>query len=271
MLKRVTALAVALLLVLSGSAYAGPAMTMQFAQGQQTATPVDDITTLHTLPSTNVATSYTTPLIDVRAYNSYGLRLTAQGGSFLDTDMLSVTLTFYADSAGTTALFIDQYAIFKTNIAGSLSPLKITDQMHGGWMTVTVEDRFATPRDVDIAFTLVGSWRPLGSTYLRTQETGMLYNRLASNVAAAGTDSRPAELGYGRAMVVLSGTAIGTMQIRLDGTGAGETVYELTLAAAGRVTQEIVLPRIQSYVVITNTSGAVNSYRGRIIQQTEPN
>jgi len=94
---------------------------------------------------------------------------------------------------------------------------------------------------------------------------------LASNVAAAGTDSRPAELGYGRAMVVLSGTAIGTMQIRLDGTGAGETVYELTLAAAGRVTQEIVLPRIQSYVVITNTSGAVNSYRGRIIQQTEPN
>lgn len=270
MLKRVTALTLALLLALSGPAYAGPTMTMQFAQGQQTATPVDDITTLHTLPATNVATSYTTPVIDVRAYNSYGLRLTAEGGTFLDTDMLSVTLVFYADAAATTALFIDQYAIFRTNIAGSLSPIKITDQMHGGWMTVAVSDRFSSPRDVDVAFTLVGSWRPLANTYLRTQETGMLYNRLAA-LAAAGVDSRAAELAYGRAMAVFSASGAGTMQIRLDGTGAGETVYELALAAAGRTTQEIVLPRIQSYVVLTNTSGAANSYRGRIIQQTEPN
>ena len=61
------------------------------------------------------------------------------------------------------------------------------------------------------------------------------------------------------------------MEIRLGGTGVNSTRYVLTAGAANtRITQEIVLPRQQAYVVLTNTAGGLQTVRGNIFQQVDP-
>jgi hypothetical protein len=273
----ILAAALVALFTLGGSiAYAntGPKVNgLHWQQQQTTATPVDDPVVIQTLTlqSVGLGSPYTSPTHDIRAYASYGLKLNAEDGTYAATDQLSVTITFYADAAATIPLFIDKYTIFKTNILGS-APFRLTGQALAGWMTVALSDPNATGNNVNVTYNLVGSFRALTNTYLRMTQDGELYSRAAS-LAAAATDATPAKIGYGRAMAVLLSGAVGpaTMEIRLGGTGVNSTRYLLTAGAANtRVTQEIVLPRQQAYVVLTNTSGGLQTVRANIFQQVDP-
>jgi hypothetical protein len=276
-LKRLAALVAIVAVGLSTAACepsrVAPAM-MQFTQQQTTATPADSPVLLDSKSVFQItdAISYTTPTLDVRPYNSFFMFIRAEDGTYLDTDTLEVDLNFYTTPAGVPGAagrsYHDKYIIFKTNILGS-TRFELTDLMHGPYMRMTVFNDQGVARNFNLTFELWGSYRDLPATWLRTTADGVIHE--GREVLGAGAAvTRRVKLGYGRAKAsLLSGAGGGaTMAIRY---GASTMNDVLVVAAANtRVTQEIVMPRWQPQVTITNNGGAGSTIDWHIIQQGYP-
>lgn len=278
MRTRLAAAVAAVAMLVGGVALVDPAAAqevpsmLQFEQQVTTATPVDNPELIDEQVS-NITTFYLSPVIDVRAYNSYQYRLEARndgGATYLATDVVLVKVTFYADALATTAVFTDSYTIYPTNALGS-SPVQLTDQMHGAHVRIAVSDPNGTGRTFRLTHSFYGSFRPLANAYLRTSSDGELYNATRVLAAAANDGGQPATLGMGRAMLTVSTSAgTATASVRLGGTGVNQERYLLTATGVGRFTQEFILPKQQAFIVITNTAAVNNTIRASMFQLVQP-
>lgn len=285
-LNRAAAAAAAALLAMvvgltaTGSATAAPEpgkvapMTLQFVQQTETAGPVDNPVLLSNTTGTP-RTSFTSPFIDVRAFNSFGLNIEVQtggGATFLNTDQWYLRLDFYADAAGTTLLFWDAYTMYPTNILGS-QPIRFTDQMHGAYVRMSITDYNATGRTFRLSHSLYGSFRQMTGAYFRSQPDAVLYEDSANLAAGTSNAGGPAKMSYGWAMASLESFAggIATMDIRLGGPTSFENRYRLvTTGANQRVNQQIILPKQQAFVVLTNNGAVLGQVKGHIHGLVQP-
>lgn len=273
-------LAAAFLLSVPGAAAATPGgkaapVALQFIQQTETAGPVDNPVLLDSTSNLIEGGTYLSDPIDVRAYNSFGLNIEVQNGggaTFLSTDLWELRLSFYADAAATTLLFWDVYTMYPTNILGS-QPIRFTDQMHGAYVTVMISNVFAVPRTMRITHAFYGSFRQMSAPYFRASPDAQLFDRGTNLAAAANDGGRHANMGYGWAMATLESGAGGgaTMDIRLNGVTAAENRYRLIATAANtRVTQQIILPKKQAWVIMTNNGAAASTVRGSIYNLIQP-
>lgn len=247
--------------------------TMQFAATDGTAGPVDNPVLLMSADGLTLSDyfAYESPILDVRAFQSFSMFLTLQGGTFTNTDLALVSLDFYADPSGTyeSKGFSDEYTLYKTNILGSL-PFRITDVVHGAYMQLSVTDIISVGRSVQLSYQLYGSYRQAPGTSVRVAPNGVVYEQRAS-LAASGTNAQPAYLGVGRAMASLASGAAGGATMWIDyGSNGGSVVqrYELKATAANtRVTREILMPKQQGRVTLKNDATATQTIEGFIIQE----
>lgn len=249
-----------------------PSTVLAFEQQTGPAGPVDNPVLLASETALAVPTggvAYNTSILDMRAYNSYAIQLKAEDGSYLVTDLIEMQFRFYADPAGAVETFTDQYRIYKTNILGS-STFELTDPVHGAYMKMILFDPNATARGYNLTYSLYGSFRSVPSTWLRTCPNGVITERRAALLGAGLSDVQAARLGYGRAKAsLLSGVGGGaTLTIAYGGSTMADV---LTVAGANtRITQEIVMPRYQPRVTITNNGAGASTIDAHIIQQGYP-
>jgi hypothetical protein len=256
------------------AANVAPERGLTFTESVGFTDPVDNPVLLDSTTG-GVTTSYFSPILDVRAYNSFGLNIETQNGggsTFLATDLWELRVEFYADSAGSTLLFWDTYRMYPTNLLGS-QPIRFTDQMHGAYMQLRITDPFFTGRNFRLTHSLYGSYRPMSNAYFRAAPDGVLYDNGAALAAGAATAGERAIMGHGWAMATLESGAggVATMDIRLNGTAATDNKYRLvTTGANQRVTQQIILPKRQAFVVLTNNGAAPSTVRGAIYMLHQP-
>lgn len=222
-----------------------------------------------------ITNAYFSPILDVRAYNSLGLNIQAEtggGSTFLATDLWEMRVEYYADPLGATLVFWDTYRMYGTNLLGS-QPIRFTDQLHGAYMQLRATDPFATGRTFRLTHQLYGSYRPMSNAFFRASPDGVLYDNGAALAGGAATAGERAIMGHGWAMATLESGAggIATMDIRLNGTAATDNKYRLvTTGANQRVTQQIILPKRQAFVVLTNNGAGASTVRGAIYMLHQP-
>lgn len=256
------------------AANTAPERGLTFTESVGFTDPVDNPVSLDTTTDL-VTNSYFSPVLDVRAYNSFGLNIeteTGGGATFLSTDLWELRVEFYADQAATTLLFWDTYRMYPTNLLGS-QPIRFTDQMHGAYVQVRITDPFATGRTFRLTHSHYGSYRPMSNAYFRASPDGVLYDDGAALAAGTSTAGARAIMGHGWAMATLESGAggIATMDIRLNGTAATDSKYRLvTTGANQRITQQIILPKRQAFVVLTNNGAALSTVRGAIYMLHQP-
>lgn len=265
MSRKVSALLASLLVL---AAIGGPAMTMRFEQQQQSATPVDNPVLLASADAMLLEDFwfYETGIKDVRAYNSYALAMSFDGGTWPDDGVIDLYVTFYADAAGTTEIFREKYQFFFN------SEIPLTDQMHGPYMQIAVEDSNSIGESVELTYRLFGSYRIMSNAYLRTSDIGRLYEEVRVGLAP-GTDDGggPALLGYGPAMLSVRTDQVPvTVDIRIEGTSVNAIKYQLTLTAVGQADKLIILPRSAAWIVATNNAAAAATIRMYLVQQVQP-
>lgn len=210
---------------------------------------------------------YESAILDARAYQSYALNMELSGGTWPVNGVLALRVIFFADAAGTVELFNEKYEFY------SNSPIPLTDQMHGPWMQISVEDSNSIGNSVNLTYRLFGSYRVMSHAYLRTSDDNVLYDGLAVALAA-GTNNggAPALLGFGPAMLSMITTQVpATVDIRIQGTSVNAIRYELTATVANqRIDKLIILPRSAAWVVINNNAAAAATIRAYLIQQVQP-
>lgn len=211
---------------------------------------------------------YESPLIDLRAYNSYILTLRATKGTYVDTDTIRILISFYATPTTTDIHYQDSYTIFPTNAAGS-SLFNLTDIAHGPYMRLWIENDQSVPRDFNLTYQLYGSYRQLPATWLRTAPNGVLAE-YREFLGAGANVTRLSKLGLGRAMVTLASSPSGgaALQIRYASSILQDDL--VAPGAAQRVSKEIIMPRLQPRIIVTNNAGAADFVDFYIVQQFYP-
>jgi hypothetical protein len=214
---------------------------------------------------------YETPLLDMRAFQSYNLRLRLEDGTFTDRQIVGLNVVFYMEPSGTSETFEDNFALYKTNIVNS-SPFSITDVCHGSWMRMQVVDYFSVNASVNLTYELYGSYRPTSNTFVRnsTQEL-QLYLQSALLNAGANDGGRLGNFAYGPGYIVLRSGAGGGCTLDIT-YGEDNTAFDqLKILTADTVaTKQIVMPRKQMRGVITNNGAGVSTIRASIFQQLQP-
>lgn len=239
--------------------YENPYAGIQFAEAVGFAPPIDDPVLLKSesaLTLVGAGFNYLSGILDVRAFHSFNLSLELTNSTFLVTDVATVVISFYADSAGAVKIYEDQFTIYKTDITLS-NPLRFTDVCHGPWMRLQIFNTNSVARNVNLTYQLYGSYRVTANAFLRSDPDGIPYQRRVVFPGAGGTDTIKARFAWGRARAVLVSGAGGGATLTL--AYAGSTVVDdvLTTAAANtRVEKEIILPRWQAEVTILNGAGA---------------
>ncbi|HET6215356.1 MAG TPA: hypothetical protein VFE14_20995 [Micromonosporaceae bacterium] len=216
--------------------------------------------------------TYLSPTIDLRPFESYGLVVRLEDGTMNTTDIIGVDLSFYAEPllSADSLIFVDYFEVLKTNILGS-SVFRLSDVVHGPYLKMTIFDPNVVGRTVVLTYRLYGSYRPLANTFLRTAADGVLYQTRSVLGAGANNGGSAARLGYGRGLAVLVSGAGGgaTMDIRYSNS----TIVDEQLVAAAantRISKELVLPRDQAVVTITNNGAAGSTIDAYILQQISP-
>lgn len=234
--------------------------------------PVDQPVLLKSRDALTFQDFYSSGAIDLRAYQSYALMLRLENGTLLTTDVVDLDLFFYMDStlSSNAEVFDDSYTIYKTDILGS-SRVQISDICHGSFMELSLTDPFVTGRTGQLTYRIYGSYRPIANTFLRTSPNGMIYGQRRILAAGANDGGQAARLAYGRGRAVLVSGAGGgaTMDIAYGGSTVTDDVL-VAGAANTRVTQEIILPRIQARVTITNTGAAGSTIDAFIVYERNP-
>jgi hypothetical protein len=247
-----------------------PSTVLTFEQPTGIAGPVDNPVLLDSQESYPTPFgSYFTNVLDVRAYNSIAMKVECTGGTYTDTDLIEIDIKWYADPDRQILTFEDQYKIYKTNILGS-GAFKLTDAVHGAYLTVDFYDPNGAGRTYDLDFYLYGSYRSVPATWLRTTPAYVVKEQRGANMAAGATLTETCRLAVGRCMAsLLSGAAGGA---RLTINYAGSTMSDVleTTVANTRVTKEIVMPRWQAKMIIVNTSAGIQTIDAHIIQQGYP-
>jgi len=280
MVKRIVAAMVTLAVCLAvGAPVAAQSrsdtMSLNFVQQQTTATPADQPVLLASQTGMNIAAGagYASPTIDIRAYNSYLLFIRAEAGTYLDTDTIQIELDFFTTPAGVPGLagrhYHDKYIIFKTDAPGS-SRFELTDLAHGPYMTMNIYNNQLVARTFNLTFELWGSYRSLPATWLRTAPDGILAEQRFAAMAPAAVQSMNAFLGYGRGIAsLLSGAGGGATMEIIYGNATARDVL-VAGAANTRVTKEIIMPKWQPRVTITNNGAGVSTIDWHIFQQGYP-
>lgn len=277
--RRFVAAGITLLLLALGGGQAAAAVNgdMQFVQGQQTATPVDMPVSLYefgpqTINLDAFAGGVYSPIIDVRAFNALYLTLdvnTNGGGTLTATDTVELRLDYFADPAGNNTINIDGYEFFKS-LGGNpgSGPINFADVIYGPYMSISVRQASGPTANPTASVELhsFGSFRTLGGSvpHLRMpfESTGLLF-RYNAGIAGLGNVASAGLLAYGRALVTLrSGAAGGATMSWTYGT----TYTDRIVAGAANTTvqKEIVLPKKQLFVTLTNNAAGAQNVEGYI-------
>lgn len=255
----------------AGQGAPAPEAGFAFTESVGFTEPVDNPVTLVSVDDLLLQNffGYNSGVLDVRAYQSFAMRMSFAGGTWLNSDLLGVTLRWYHNPAGLNSqvIYEDEFVLFNN------SAVPLTDQMHGPYMRVLVDDFLSVNRSTLMDFTLLGSYRPMSGAYLRSAEDGVLLSTVAVALGAGlSTAGTPASLGFGPAMVsMISDQATASVSIRIGGTGINSQTYTLDAPVANtRVEKFIILPKQACWVVITNNAAAAATIRVKIVQQHSP-
>lgn len=247
---------------------------MRFEQGGAGfAPPIDNPVLLDSRTLLNVGTTFNTGIFyDMRAYQSYALKLELTGGTFATNDMMNVFLKFFMAPNAAAQNFVDDYRIYRTDITGS-SPFYLTDVCHGSWMQFQI-DNFdpGAGANTNLSYQLYGSYRPVSNTFLRSGSDGLVLWKNNSFLAGGANAQGKAFMAYGPAYLVLQplSSAGATLDIRYGEESA--VVDELVVPAGTALgTKQIVLPRRQMNVTVINNSVGNQSVRSCIYQNLQPN
>lgn len=246
-------------------------MTLLFEQQLGPAGPIDDpVLLLDEYITIGNGAVFQSPIIDMRAFNSYHLAIELGNGTFNATDMANVAIYHFDkgdQGPSEPNVWADQWFLYRENIG---QERMISDAVRGGWLFFYVEPTPASARTVEMFLRVWGSYRSVpelgvrNSTSLPAQGTNVLYD--VSNVfAGPGTVTANAKIGVGRARARLESTAAGNVTMLIEyGSVVSSLRDTLTLAAAGTTTAELILPTRQARVSLT--ASAAMTVRASIIQ-----
>jgi hypothetical protein len=247
-------------------------MSLQFQQQQQIATPVDDPVLLAEADGLEIVEfeSYDSELIDVRAFNSFYFIAEVEPDPGNTDSQWDISLRFYAEptTSNNAIVFEDEYRLFQSNV----NNFRLTDQMHGGWARILINDSNSAPYSMFLDLKFFGSYREMPNAYLRTAPDGVLYDAVSANTPPGTDDGGDfAALGYGETQIVLTGEDDSArIEVYTDGAG-GTATYRFDTSAAGeRGTWRVMLPKQQVWVVLTNTGAVDNTIRARIYAPPQP-
>lgn len=213
---------------------------------------------------------YQSSFLDMRAFQSWALKLDLTDGTMTSRDVTTAVIRFYMAPTAADSNFADSYVMYKTNISDS-STVYITDVCHGSWMTIEFFDTNSVNRTVDLTYKLWGSYRPVSNTFLRTKASKLIvYNARANLAAGAVSTPRPGVLAYGPAVLGLRSGAGGAATIDIT---FGEDIHfeQLKVGAANTVaTKAIVLPREQMIATITNNGAGASIIDAYVVQSLQP-
>ncbi len=216
---------------------------------------------------------YESPLLDMRAFQSYNLRLRLEDGTYTDRHIAEVAMVFYMKPSGTDETFTDNFVIYKTNLSHT-SPFSLTDVCHGSWMRLQVLDYFSVGKTTYLSYELYGSYRPTSNTFIRNSTNELqIYSDTQSLAAGAVSTGVLGQFAYGPAYLIMKSGAGGGCTIDLKYGEDNNAFDQLIIPAASAdtvATKQIVLPRKQMRAIITNTGAGANVIRAGVFQQLQP-
>ncbi len=210
--------------------------------------------------------------IDMRAYQSYILNLRITGPSMADTDVMLVGLLWSAEPFnGATENFQDLYTLYPSNAPGS-NVFYLTDVCHGSYLEIYFVDSLGAGYTANIVANMYGSYRPVSSTFVRSNGELVLYQSRDVGMAGGSNNGGFAgSFGYGRGYASLLSGAGGGARMEIQYGGNPVLTDSLSTAVANtRVTKEIIMPRQQMLVTVFNTGAGVSTIDSYVIQQLDP-
>lgn len=249
-----------------------------FTESVGFAVPVDDPVELVQFGPTIVtpALGHSSPVMDVRAFNTIYLRFDGDGlggATWAAADVMNVSIAYYADPAGTILTYQEEYLIYSTSLGGfpGSGPLQFVDNAYGPYAQLTVFEEVGAGRTLRLDYQIFGSYRLVTNiprARCQVEPNGTLY-RININLGGAGVNTSKALVGYGRALVSLQ-TGAAAAGATLAWTYAGATLMgdSITVAAANtRVNKEIILPKKQAEFTLTNLAAGAAQLQAYMILQ----
>lgn len=254
-------------------------MTMSWSEAVGFTPPVDNpVTLVDETVFLNAFDFYSSPMLDLRGYQSIMVRVSLEGGTALATDPWSVDLTYYASptASGANAVYLDSYEVFAAMNAADVHnrPLLITDTVHGPFMQIDIGEALSPGRTGNAIVRVIGSYRPLPNLFVRQYTSavvqGVLYDARHIALGAGAAITENAFFGYGPARAFLYTAAAGGARMDIK-YGSEFPLDRVVVAAANSFTgSQIVVPRKQMRVTITNTAAAAQDVVAMINQQLTP-
>ena len=227
--------------------------------------------------------TFTTPFIDLSAFQSYILTLQAFTLTGLTNfNPVSVTLKWVIAPFNQTVR--DEFYEFFSNQSGVVTgdcsdngQLIVSDQCHGNWLQITLHND--GPDTVHIGMGVAGNSRQMGSPYVREDDVlgaatsrsadNLLLDQVRVNVAAGVAEKWGTRIGCGRVLFrMTANTQIFNFDIIIP--GASVITERFVVAANTTALQEYILPNRGAQFTITNTGAANGPYAIQVFRQMPP-
>lgn len=254
-------------------------MALQFEQQLGTAGPIDDPVLMDSATSYLIEQfgEYNSPVMDVRAFNSWFLRMNITAITATDFDCYMVRVRFYTDPSGDAAYrtFVDSFFIFPTQNFTEDGALFYTDQMHGPYMTLDVLDNTIPGRTATLDYGLFGSYRQMPGPYIRIDDSERATGVLCDNKQlcnAATTRTMRIAPAFGPVLLQTRAPAGVTVTgvITYAGIGVTETYTVVGGAAAVIAKQTLIVPKCQMSLAVSHNSGVQQTIEVLAVQQLQP-
>lgn len=231
-----------------------------------------DLSSLQTNPTIGIFSNFNSTIIDMRAFNSYALRINAAtvaaGVAFNEC---RVTVLFGDDAALTNITYLEVFSIF-TDGNGSVGfpstngRLNIQDAVHGPFMRVTVDNN--SVQSISASIEILGHSRTIARRYVGNESSNGSFN--VDNLSSQLLSVSGAGLGAGAFVDHLLRMAPGPVTVNILGNpGALQVAFFLpsgtqffffnTVGGTNFITP-MNFPRTAVRLRVTDISGAGNSY-----------
>lgn len=255
-------------------------MTLQFEQQLGTAGPIDDPVLIDTTTDYAIGPfeEYNSPVMDVRAFNSWFLRMDITAVTAGQYDPWMIRVRFYTDPSGDAEFrtFVDTFIIFPTQPFAIGGALFFTDQMHGPYMTLDVLDYSVAGKSATLDYNLYGSYRSMPGPYIRIDDsersTGCLLDD-RSTYTSAVTNQEAVAPGYGPISLQVRAPIGVTVTTVVNYAGLQVTETYVTVGAAGATTLGkylLIAPKCQIRLDTTHNGAGNQQIHTMVNQQFQP-
>lgn len=267
-------------LIPGGASEPAPAASLlTFDQPVGFVAPVDDPRVLWSNTNEVIAAFgiVTSPITDVRAYNSISLRTKFHDGTAIAGDVFQVIVTFYADAAGAQEVWVETYEQYTVTGggAGTIAPVLYIDTVRAAYVKVQLYDPSSTGRTTQVDYRLIGSFRIVPSVFLAQlgDATGRLLIGTAVALGAGASATVYARIWRGPAkLYILSAVGGGAASAQIMyGSNIQTSETPLAVAAAATAGEKMVTtPASQARVIITNNAAGAQTIRVALTGQFAP-